>query len=339
MSRSVRVLDRYRPGEVHCALTRRLPASSARRTNSGRRRAPDPSPRRSTGGPRRDRARCAGAARSLRAVARVRALRRAQSPCASVRVQSSLPRRASAHRQVIRREGAVLVGGCDGDDGDHAPVADQWHEGGALGADLGCQSRAQARGVADVVDREAGRLEDGARDSGRLPDEIDPHVGPPGDVLPARSGEEPGRLLSCPPTRRTAPRSRRGRATRSRRAASLRPPRRRTSVQARLRSGAGSRAHGRARAMLPPRARGAWPSRAHRREARSRARPGPPQRSPTRARDRSDRVEAARALTLGGWAVDGARRLRSECFHAEEQDACAFKRWADRPIVRSHGEV
>ena len=82
----------------------------------------------------------------------------------------------------------------EGEDGDRLSIADQRHEGRALGACLGHETRADPLRACRVVDRKAGGVVDGARDARRLADEVDSHVAPPVDVAAVGASEEAGGL-------------------------------------------------------------------------------------------------------------------------------------------------
>ncbi len=92
-------------------------------------------------------------------------------------------------RQVVGREDAPFVGGRDGDDRDDALLEEERDEGCAPRARRLDEPRIDDVRLRRVVDRERRGLEDGARDARRLVREVEPHLPPPVDVLPARAGE------------------------------------------------------------------------------------------------------------------------------------------------------
>ncbi len=98
------------------------------------------------------------------------------------------------HREVLGREDARLVERRDGDHGGHALLDEEWDERGALRSDGIGEPAADDAGARRVVDGQRSRLEDRARDPGRLEVELETHVAPPVDVFAAGAREIAGRV-------------------------------------------------------------------------------------------------------------------------------------------------
>ena len=102
----------------------------------------------------------------------------------------SLGREGLHDPEILGREDTRRIGRRDGDHRDHAVVADQRHERGALRPDVLRERPAHPGRARDVVDGEARRVAHRARDAGRLVLQVDADGGPPVDVLAVAAREE-----------------------------------------------------------------------------------------------------------------------------------------------------
>ena len=124
-----------------------------------------------------------------------RLLERGRRPCPLERKRRVAGERLH-ERDLVRRERPPLPRRHADEHAQHPLLRDQRHPDPALRPHALDEARADAARVLDVVDRDRGRVEHGARDPRRLVHQVEPHLAPPVELALLAEREEAHRLAA-----------------------------------------------------------------------------------------------------------------------------------------------